>query len=176
VGLVTYDEGARLRVPLTGDSGAVERAFRSVVAAGGDDEPEGVDKAIVLAAAQARAGWSGRAVRVVVVVGDAPPHEEDVASLLRFVEAARADPLYDLPLRIDTISTNPEDAYPGGLVPHFRAIAARGRGAAVRLGSPSDLALEIVASCFGPEWRDAVRALSKDLDAFEAAAKESPPK
>jgi hypothetical protein len=177
VGLVTYDDGARLRVPLTADEAALSKAFRRVVAAGGGDEPEGVDKAIALAAAQRVSGWSGKAVRVVLVVGDAPPHEEDVASMMKFVDEARDDPLYDRPLRIDTISTNLEgDGGPDGLVPWFRAIAARGRGTAVRLGRPDDLALELVASCFGPEWRDAVRDLARDLDAFEAAAKEPPPK
>jgi Mg-chelatase subunit ChlD len=176
VGLVTYDDGARVRVALTSDEEQVARAFQKVIAAGGGDVEEGVDKAIALAATQSKSGWSGKAVRVIVVVGDAPPHEGDVAGMLRFIAAARADPLYDLPLRIDTISTNLEDAYPDGIVPHFRAIAARGGGAAVRLGRGTDLALEIVASCFGPEWRDAVRDLTRDLDAFEAAAKESPKK
>ena len=39
-------DGARLRVPLTADEAALSRAFRKVIAAGGGDEPEGVDKAM----------------------------------------------------------------------------------------------------------------------------------
>ena len=73
VGLVTYDDEARLRSPLTTDEKALEREFRRVVASGGEDYEEGVDKAVALALRQDRVAWSGKASRVIVVVGDAPP-------------------------------------------------------------------------------------------------------
>ncbi len=177
VGLVTYNDDAFLRVALSEDEEVVEKAFKKVHAVGGGDPPEGVDKAIAMAASQRYAGWYGKATRAIVVVGDAPPHDEDVEPLYRFIDAARRDPIYDLPVRIDTISTDLSGGGdPDGYVPTFRAIAAHGHGTAVRLEHYADLALEIVASTFGPEWRAAIKDLAKDLDLFEKASPAPPRK
>ena len=110
-------------------------------------------------------------MRVIVVIGDAPPHDEDVAPLWKFLERSRDDPLFEAPIRIDTISTAaPEDADEQGLVPYFGEIAAKGRGAAVRLRSTKELVTELVAASFGPSWRGPIRDLLADLDAFDRAA------
>jgi len=165
VGLVTYDDGARLRIALTSDEAALERELSRVFAAGGEDYEEGVDKAVALAFKAETVGWSSKAMRVVLVVGDAPPHDEDVASMLRFVERRRDDPLFEAPIRVDTISTNAADGGDAdGLVPYFKALAVAGRGASVRLRSASDLVAELLVVTFGPGWREPLRALLAELD------------
>jgi Mg-chelatase subunit ChlD len=171
VGLVTYDDAAYVRALLTTDEDELERALKRVEAAGGEDYEEGVDKAIRLAAKQEKVAWSRKAQRVVVVVGDAPPHEDDFEPLLRAIAAARADPDFDAPLRVDTVSTaQGSEVDADGLVPHFAAIARAGHGSALRLRSTRDLVAELVTSSFGPSWRDAVKALLEEVDAFERAA------
>jgi hypothetical protein len=172
VGLVTYDDGARVREPLTTNEDALEKALSMVYASGGGDYEEGVDKAIRLAARQEKVAWSRKAQRVVVVVGDAPPHDEDVAPLLKAIAAIRDDPAFDAPLRIDTVSTGTQATDADGLVPHFAAIAAAGHGTAVWLRSTRDLVTELVTASFGPSWRDAIRALLVDLDAYDAESRE----
>ena len=168
VGLVTYDDGARLRIPLTSDETALERELSHVFAAGGEDYEEGVDKAVALAFKAETVGWSSKAMRVVLVVGDAPPHDEDVASMLRFVARRRDDPLFEAPIRVDTISTNGADGGDAeGLVPHFKALAVAGHGASVRLRSASDLVAELLVVTFGPEWREPLRALLAELDELD---------
>jgi len=165
VGLVTYDDGARLRIGLTSDEGALERELGRVFAAGGEDYEEGVDKAVMLAFKPETVGWSSKALRVVLVVGDAPPHDEDVAPLLRFVAKRRDDPLFESPIRVDTMSTNAAGAGDAdGLVPHFKAIAVAGHGASVRLRSASELVAELLVVSFGPAWREPLRALLEELD------------
>ena len=165
MGLVTYDDGARLRIALTSDEAALERELSRVFAAGGEDYEEGVDKAVTLAFKAETVGWSSKAMRVVLVVGDAPPHDEDVASMLRFVERRRDDPLFEAPIRVDTISTNAADGGDAdGLVPHFKALAVAGRGASVRLRSASDLVAELLVVTFGPGWREPLRTLLAELD------------
>jgi Mg-chelatase subunit ChlD len=170
IGLVTYDDGAIVRVPLTTDEDVLEKALGGVFASGGGDYEEGVDKAIRLAARQEKVAWSRKALRVVVVVGDAPPHEEDVGPLLRRLAAIRDDDLFESPLRVDTISTAQAEVDADGLVPHFAEIARAGHGTALRLKSTRDLVTELVTASFGPSWRDAIRALLGDLDAYDAAA------
>ena len=173
VGLVTYDDAARVRTALTTDARELERELSRVTAAGGDDYEEGVDKAVLFALRQERVAWSAKALRVIVVVGDAPPHDDDVAPLLRAVAKARIDALYEFPVRLDTISTNPVTTGDAeGLVPWFRALATAGGGTALRLAQAKHLAAELVASAFGPSWRDAIGALLTELDAFEAAVEQ----
>lgn len=78
IGLVTYrdhppeDSSFASRViPLTDDLDTVRRGVDSMVAAGGGDGPESVTDGLYDVA---RLDWRPRAARVVVWVGDAPPH------------------------------------------------------------------------------------------------------
>jgi Mg-chelatase subunit ChlD len=170
VGLVTYDDDARLLLALSPDEGALAAEIDGVYAIGGGDTEEGVDRAVLLAIRQDRSGWSAGASRSIVVVGDAPPHEEDVPRLLGALRRARADEAYESPLRVDTLSASGGEADRDGYVPHFREIARAGGGSAVRLSAGRSLADEIVASSFGPAWRERVHELLRDLAALEAAA------
>jgi Mg-chelatase subunit ChlD len=162
-GLVTYDDAPRLRCVLTQDAAALARAFAKVAAGGGGDLEEGVDKGIALALRQERLGWSRKAWRVIVVVGDAPPHEADVPGLLRRLGRARGDVLYDQPVVVHTIST---DDLP---VPHFQEIARAGGGEHVLLSHVGRLVDELVLLSFGGSERKRVRAWLSEIDALRAA-------
>ncbi len=143
VGLVTYDDRAMLRVGLTAREETIEKAFRKVSAGGGGDIEEGVDKGIRLALTQELLGWSRSAQRVLIVVGDAPPHEGDVSGLLRTIVKAREDELYDHEVVIHTVSTN------SLAVDHFPRIARSGGGHHVTLRSASALVDSLVLLSFG---------------------------
>jgi Mg-chelatase subunit ChlD len=176
-GLVTYEDGASVRIPLTTDDAAVEKELRKVEAGGGGDPEEGVDVAVLLALKQERLAWSRKAMRAICVVGDAPPHRDDLDRLYAAIEKARADDLYEVPIRVDTVSCpSSDDVDEQGYVAHFREIASRGRGTAVRLRSVGTLALELTIASFGPEWREAIRELLADLEVHEreTAAKSVP--
>lgn len=162
-GLVTYDDGARLRATLTSDPAILRKALDKVGAGGGGDLEEGVDKGIRLALAQGRLGWSQRAYRVIVVVGDAPPHEGDVMSLFKLLRKARDDVLYDKPVVVHTVST---DSLP---VLHFPQIARAGGGQHVTLRQTGRLVEELVLLTFGGADRDRVRGWMAEIDALRAA-------
>ena len=87
VGLVTYDDGAVLSFPLTKEYAALQKKLSGIVAAGGDDIPEGVDKGLA-SALKPELGWSKHARKVLIVVGDAPPHPEDMEKTVALVEEA----------------------------------------------------------------------------------------
>ncbi|MDA1195110.1 MAG: VWA domain-containing protein [Planctomycetota bacterium] len=157
-GLVTYDDGARLRATLTSDGAVLRKAFDKVGAGGGADIEEGVDKGIRLALEQGRLGWSQRAYRVIVVVGDAPPHDGDVNSLFRVLQLAREDVLYDKPVVVHTVST---DDLP---VLHFPQIARAGGGQHVTLRDTGRLVAELVLLTFGGDDRDRVREWMEEVD------------
>lgn len=161
-GLVTYDDGARLRATLTSDAAILRKAFDKVGAGGGADIEEGVDKGIRLALAQGRLGWSQRAYRVIVVVGDAPPHEGDVRGLFRILAKARDDVLYDKPVVVHTVST---DDLP---VLHFPQIAAAGGGQHVTLKQTGRLVEELVMLTFGGADRVRIRGWMVEIEQLRA--------
>lgn len=162
-GLVTYDDAARLRIPLTTQAAALEKAFRKVAAGGGGDYEEGVDKGIAHALVQELIGWSRSAQRVIVVVGDAPPHDGDVRRLLRMIRHARDDDLYDLPIVVHTVSTQ-------GSVESFPEIARAGGGAHVRLRSAARLVQEMIVLVLGGhEHRARITAWMREIEALRTA-------
>lgn len=163
-GLVTYDDQARLRTELTSDAKVLQKVFRKVSAGGGGDWEEGVDKGIALALQQDRLGWSGRAHRVIVVIGDAPPHLGDVDDLLRRVRSARGDVLFEHPVTVHAVST-----YSGG-VDHFDAIAESGGGVHVTLDAIARLQEELVALSFGAAWRDRVGPWLREIETLKKHA------
>jgi hypothetical protein len=166
-GLVTYDDGARLRVALTTDPGELQKGFDKVAAGGGGDVEEGVDKGIYVALRQDQVGWSRKAHRVVVVVGDAPPHEGDVAPLLRRLTKAAEDEMFDHAVTVHCVSTAAEG------VPHFGAIAAAGRGFHLTLGRTDRLGEELVLLTFGAKFRAVATAWLEEVDRIRAAEPEA---
>jgi hypothetical protein len=163
VGLVTYDDAARLRSALTQDPELLRKAFNKVGANGGGDWEEGVDKGIGLALTQGRMAWSQRAYRVIVVVGDAPPHEGDVPRLLRAIKRSREDVLYDREVIVHTVSTSDLP------VDHFPQIAIAGGGQHVTLGNAGRLVEELVLLTFGGAERKRIQAWMRIIDALRAA-------
>ena len=159
VGLVTYDDRAMLRVGLTAREETIEKAFRKVGAGGGGDIEEGVDKGIYMALTQELLGWSRSAQRVLVVVGDAPPHEGDVPLLLRRIVKAREDDLYEHDVVIHAVSTNSLG------VDHFPRIARSGGGHHVTLRSASALVDSLVLLSFGGGSQpDRIRNWMQEID------------
>lgn len=78
VGLVAYrdkgDDYVTKVFPMTGDLDAVYQELMSYAAGGGGDGPEHVNKAIDDAMHQM--AWSPGAMKMIFVVGDAPPHDD----------------------------------------------------------------------------------------------------
>ena len=123
-----------------------------------------MDKGVRMALKQERLGWSRAGQRVLVIVGDAPPHEPDVGGLLRTITRAREDELYDFPVIVHAISTRP------GGVEHFGKIAAAGGGRHVTLSQVGRLVEELVILCFGGGEKHAqVTRWLAEIEALRAA-------
>lgn len=83
IGLVTYRDNVATKVPLTTNWAVFKKALDSQQASGGDDFPEGVEKGVE--ACLREAGWKKKSTKAIVIIGDAPPHPEDLG---RFDELA----------------------------------------------------------------------------------------
>lgn len=144
VGLVTYDDAAKITVPLTNDVGRLRETLGKVTAFGGEDIPEGVDKALNVAL-KPDFGWRKQAVRTVIVIGDAPPHQPDVEPTCQLLQQLHAQAGFT----VHTVATNFE-------LPEFKQLAEAGGGRALQLGDPSKLVSEVLLLIFGEDLRPAM--------------------
>jgi len=80
IGLVTYNDKpvkAKVLAPLTRSVGLVDAMLGKLKADGGGDFPEQVDKGLELALGRS-IGWQLKTNKIIVILGDAPPHPADL--------------------------------------------------------------------------------------------------
>ncbi len=127
IGIVFYrDHGDAYVVkpfPLTSKADVLSRAIRKIEAKGGGDEPEAVFDAVRAALKQT---WSSGhyARRIVVLVGDAPPHQDSMADLEKLVTAAAKNHFQFFCLKV-------RGKYTAASLTHFDQIAKWGNGEAI---------------------------------------------
>jgi Mg-chelatase subunit ChlD len=139
-----------LASPLTHDVRVLEDFLACVPASGGGDAPEAV-LAGVKAAVEATP-WRPGTQRVVVVFGDAPPHEKDEPLL----EAVCKD--FKGSIHAVDVGGYGEGGRAAPIEP-FRRMATWGRGAAVTLAGEHDLLRHLLVLVLGPRHRTAVETL-----------------
>jgi len=146
--------------PLTYQVRKLHRFLEGLEAQGGGDVYEALEPAIVESID--KSGFRESAYRVIVVVGDAPPHPESMLRLLkrvkRFRESGGVVTLLDVSLR-----SNPEvlrriygmeSTSSGELIPEYHELADVGGGEVVNLMGTSQVARNIAVAIFGTQWMD----------------------
>ncbi len=132
-------DGAKLLVPMTRDQKEVREKLAKLIAGGGGDVPERVERGVAVALSK-EMGWNKDANRLLLVIGDAPPHPESEAPLYELVRKARELP-FEVgkgpttgpkksevrPFVTSTIATNPQAKA------SFEKIAEAGGGTSVML-------------------------------------------
>ncbi|MBL9076703.1 MAG: VWA domain-containing protein [Planctomycetes bacterium] len=149
IGIVTYrDRGRREQylvrtLPLGTDFWRASNFVQGIVADGGGDRPEDVRAGLRAAFAQR---WQNGARRVVVLAGDAPPHEQDMAALLGDVRSFHAGGRAS----VHALVTSPE-AVGQEARAAFQAIAAAGGGECLDLAAHERVLQRVLAFAFGRE-------------------------
>lgn len=160
--------------PLTLSIRKVRRFLDALEATGGGDIPESVD--LGLREAIESAGWKSNSKKVIVILGDAPPHVEHLAETLELARSFRA--LGGTVTTIDvSFDANPTIAAARlgkpveelqtisrrGAMPEFLEIAAAGGGDGTTLEGDRRIVRQLALLIFGSEWADDVRPLLGDL-------------
>ncbi|MDP7063175.1 MAG: NF038122 family metalloprotease [Planctomycetota bacterium] len=97
MGLVEYRDhgdmknGAKIVEPLSSKVDKIRKRLSRVTASGGGDYPEAVLSGL-LAAFEKKMGWKRDTNKLLVVVGDAPPHQRTMEDLLDLVREANEAP------------------------------------------------------------------------------------
>ncbi|MCZ6788277.1 MAG: HEAT repeat domain-containing protein [Planctomycetota bacterium] len=137
--------------PLTADPRLIEDFLASIPATGGGDLPEGVLAG--LRTAIEGTPWRDKSRRVVLLFGDAPPHERELTLLKTIVTEFKG-----------TVHAIDVTGYPYATgksvrVSQFHDIARWGRGSAVRLTAEDDLLRMLLVLALGPKHRASVETL-----------------
>lgn len=105
MGLVEYRDhgdmknGAKIVEPLSNKVDKIRKRLGKVTASGGGDYPEAVLSGL-LAAFEKKMGWKRETNKLLVVVGDAPPHQGTMDDLLDLVREANQSPFGEDPSSI----------------------------------------------------------------------------
>lgn len=109
VGFVFYkdlgDEYVTQTIGLTRDFAAAQAELAQRFAGGGGDYPEAMDQAMIRAAGQQ---WRGDAVKTLLLVADAPPHDENVGLTWRASEVLRAHRVQIVPVAASGVADKAE--------------------------------------------------------------------
>ncbi|MCY2958288.1 MAG: VWA domain-containing protein [Planctomycetota bacterium] len=188
LGLVHYkdfddmSDGAHLLVPLTKNHKLLQEKLAKLIASGGGDVPERVEKGIEVALGK-ETGWNKDANRLILLIGDAPPHDEDEKALIEMVKRAHDEPFAKGKKSATTGSAAKVDLRPfitsalatdKAAKPAFDAIAVAGGGASVLLdlakmkkvdgklignqrSAGQQVAEHVLLLSFGPSYADELR-------------------
>lgn len=111
VGFVFYrdigDEYVTMTVPLTADFAAAQGTLRQQYASGGGDYPEAMDQALVRAAGQP---WRSDAVKTMLLVADAPPHDNRFDTTWLAARHLRANRVQIVPVAASGVADKAEYA------------------------------------------------------------------
>lgn len=179
LGLVVYrdfddlDGGSEVISPLSDKLDKVFKRIQRVYANGGGDFPEAVYQGLEHALSVVDLDWTPEANKLVVVMGDAPPHGKDIEPAIKLAEQASKDgwvragsvkqdrrskkpspvsgkrPTELRPFVIATIATGTAEGVNGQTAQAFQRIAQAGGGmtAQLQVGENADAAVnEIVRS------------------------------
>lgn len=160
--------------PLTLSVGKLRRFLGELESRGGGDVPEAV--AAGLRAAIHKAGWTRDTKKVIVIIGDAPPHADEMAETLALAREFRkrggsvttVDVSFDanpqlaaarLGKRVDELVT----VGTRGVLPQFRQVALAGGGDASSLEGDVRVVRQLALLIFGKRWAEAVEPLLGEL-------------
>lgn len=129
--------------PFTYDINEARQHLWSLTAAGGGDEPESVRSALRLAFTQLNWNMAETCERVVVLVGDAPPH---VGEGFQCIELAKRGARHGWTTHV--IQADGED------VKHFPEIAGAGKGQCVTLEDNASIITEITGLTLGDRFSE----------------------
>jgi len=160
--------------PLTLNIGKVRRFLDRLEARGGGDIPEAVEAGLRKAIEDSN--WKGDSQKIIVIVGDAPPHPHDMTATLELAREFRAkggrvatvDVSFDanpeiaaarLGKRVEQLQT----VQKRGVMAEFLEIASAGGGDGSNLAGDQRVVRQLALVVFGERWSEDVRPLLGDL-------------
>jgi Mg-chelatase subunit ChlD len=157
ISIVTYkdrgDEFVVKGMPLTGNIADVKSYLSRIEAGGGGDQPEAVDEGLRWSSQQNQFRPAAR--KVILIFGDAPPHEEYLKKCLELAAGFKGQQK-GIVSTVTCRSSAP--------LPEFYEIARAGGGEAFLTSNQREIMTQLMVLVFGSRHREKVLEAFKLLD------------
>jgi len=172
IGLVTYRDAGQEFVtrthPLSHGTISLNGFLRQIQAEAGGDYAEAVDEGLRAAIQEMK--WRPKAKKIIVLMGDAPPHAETVTDCSRMVVQFHKEMdgmVSALDTSLDTFKPSASFAAEYNakdrVLPDFRLLADLGGGEAARLTDVERVIRQMVVMVFGSRWEGCLDEFMKNL-------------
>ncbi|MBI2875868.1 MAG: VWA domain-containing protein, partial [Candidatus Tectomicrobia bacterium] len=166
LGIVAYrdwgEEYVTRMQDLTTDSRPLKEFLNGVKAEAGGDWEEAVEEALRVAIEKAR--WRKGSKKMIILIGDAPPHKKDLPKALNLVDKFQQQG--GVVSAIDTSHETNDQEFSNydstKILPEFVAITARGKGETTNL-QDKKIIQQLAILTFGSRWKEAMEEYIGDL-------------
>ena len=158
LGLVAYrdrdEEYVTKLHPLTFRVGRLRQFLNGLEAKHGGDWEEAVDEGLKVAIEEIR--WRRNAKKIIIVVGDAPPHKKDMDRTLQVIAKFRQQGGFVSTIDAGHESNDEEftNYSSDNILKEFVEIASQGHGESTNLGRQKKIIQQLVILTFGSRWRE----------------------
>lgn len=172
IGMVTYrdrgDDFVTRVQPLTHGTRSLQNFLKDIDPIGGGDWEEAVDEALRVAIEDLN--WKEKSKKLILLIGDAPPHQKDMPQTRKLIEKFRKK-RHGVVAVLDTSyqSVRPAAGQPGSVggqkqvLEEFRLIADLGGGESARLIDEEKVIRQMVVLVFGTRWEVCLDEFLKNL-------------
>jgi Mg-chelatase subunit ChlD len=167
IGLVAYrdrgDDFVTKSFPLTHKTQQLKQFLKGIDPAGGSDYAEAVDEGLRVAIDEFN--WGKNSKKIILVIGDAPPHREDMQKATDLVEKFR-NQMGGMVATLDISSPGSQSLGRGAqrsAMPEFKQLAQAGGGESARIVDEEKVIKQMVVLAFGTKWEAYLDEFLKNL-------------
>jgi hypothetical protein len=167
IGLVTYrdvgDDFATKVHPLTHGTDSLQKFLKKIDPVGGGDEEEAVDEGLRVAVEELN--WNEKAKKIIILIGDAPPHQKDMAKTIQLIEKFRKK-MNGMVSTLDTsshASESPTGEKQKNVMQEFKLFAEIGGGESSSFVDEEKVIKQMVLLVFGTRWEEFLDEFMKTL-------------
>jgi len=167
IGLVAYrdrgDDFVTKAYPLTHKTQQLQLFLKGIDPVGGGDLEEAMDEGVRVAINEFN--WDKSSKKIILIIGDAPPHKQDMQKTIDLVEKFRTQ-MGGMVATLDTSVQSNLPSAPGvsrSVMPQFRQLAEAGGGECARMVDEEKVIKQMVVLAFGAKWESYLDEFLKNL-------------
>jgi Mg-chelatase subunit ChlD len=167
IGLVAYrdrgDDFVTKSYPLTHKTQQLQQFLNGLDPVGGGDREEAMDEGLRVAVNEFN--WDKNSKKIILIIGDAPPHPQDMQKTIAMVENFR-NQMGGMVSTLDTSVQSNQLIGAGisrSILPEFTQLAAAGGGESARMVDEEKVIKQMVVLAFGAKWESYLDEFLKNL-------------
>ncbi len=154
---------SRKNIPLTHKTQQLQKFLQGIDPVGGTDYEEAVDEGLRVAVSEFN--WEKNSKKIILLIGDAPPHKQDMLKARELVEKFR-NQMGGMVATLDTSIRSLQPVDPQSrqtVMPEFRQLAEAGGGESALMLDEVKVIRQMVVLAFGTKWESYLDEFLKNL-------------